>query len=61
MELSMSDTRTVSPLRQRMAPDAKHGRHVMTQAYCERCDFPVPMRWLYAGSHLLTRHAPSPR
>ena len=24
----------------------------MTQAYCERRDFPVPMRWLYAGSDL---------
>jgi len=24
----------------------------MTQAYCERCHFPVPMRWLYAGSDL---------
>jgi len=24
----------------------------MTQAYCERHDFPVPMRWLYAGSDL---------
>ena len=22
----------------------------MTQAYCERRDFPVPRRWLYAGS-----------
>jgi hypothetical protein len=35
-----------------LAPDAEQGRHVMTQAYCERCDFPVPMRWLYAGSDL---------
>ena len=24
----------------------------MTQAYCERRDFPVPTRWLYAGSDL---------
>ena len=24
----------------------------MTQAYCERRDFPVPMRWLYTGSDL---------
>jgi hypothetical protein len=24
----------------------------MTQAYCERRDFPVPKRWLYAGSDL---------
>ena len=24
----------------------------MTQAYCERRHFPVPMRWLYAGSDL---------
>jgi hypothetical protein len=25
-----------------LAPDAEHGRHVMTQAYCERRHFPVP-------------------
>ena len=31
---------------------AEHGRHVMTQAYCERRDFPVPMRWLYPGNDL---------
>jgi len=24
----------------------------MTQAYCERLDFPVPTRWLYTGSDL---------
>jgi hypothetical protein len=24
----------------------------MTQAYCERRDFPVPGRWLYTGSDL---------
>jgi len=24
----------------------------MTQPYCERRDFPVPTRWLYAGSDL---------
>jgi hypothetical protein len=28
------------------------GRHVMTQAYSKRRDFPVSMRWLYAGSDL---------
>jgi hypothetical protein len=22
----------------------------MTQAYCKRRDFPVPTRWLYAGT-----------
>ena len=30
--------------------ELEHGRHVMTQAYCERRDFPVPTRWLYAGT-----------
>ena len=35
-----------------MVPNAEHGRHVMTQAYCEHRDFPVPMRWLYAGTDL---------
>jgi len=39
-------------LRAKLAPDAEQGRHVMTQAYCESRDFPVPMRWLYAGSDL---------
>jgi hypothetical protein len=24
----------------------------MSQTSCERCGFPVPMRWLHAGSHL---------
>ena len=37
-------------LRAKLAPDAEHGRHVMTQAYCKRRDFPVPTRWLYAGT-----------
>jgi len=23
---------------------------VMTQAHCERRDFPIPARWLYAGT-----------
>jgi len=35
-----------------VAPDVEQGRHVMTQAYCERRDFPVPMRWLYVGGDL---------
>ena len=39
-------------LRATLAPGTEHGRHVMTQAYCERRDFPVPTRWLYAGSDL---------
>ena len=39
-------------LRAKVVPNAEHGRHVMTQAYCEHRDFPVPMRWLYAGSDL---------
>jgi hypothetical protein len=39
-------------LRAKLAPDVEHGRHVMTQAYCERRDFPVPTRWLDAGSDL---------
>src|SRR5215813_5446640 len=39
-------------LRAKLAPDAEHGRHVMTQAYCEPRDFPVPTRWLYAGCDL---------
>src|SRR6516164_5283984 len=39
-------------LRAKVAPNAEHGRHVMTQAYCEHRDFPVPMRWLYAGTDL---------
>ena len=39
-------------LRAKLAPDAEHGRHVMTEAYCERRDFPVPTCWLYAGSDL---------
>jgi hypothetical protein len=37
-------------LRANLAPDAEHGRHVMTQAYFARRDFPVPTRWLYAGT-----------
>ena len=37
-------------LRATLAPGTEHGRHVMTQAYCERRDFPVPTRWLYAGT-----------
>jgi hypothetical protein len=24
----------------------------MSQTSCERCGFPVPMRWLHAGGHL---------
>src|SRR6516225_10705546 len=39
-------------LRAKLAPEAERGRHVVTQAYCERRDFPVPTRWLYAGSDL---------
>ena len=36
-------------LQAKLAPDAEHGRHVMTQASCERHDFPIPTRWLYTG------------
>src|ERR1700756_3709446 len=39
-------------LRAKLAPDVEQGRHVMTQAYCERRDFPVPTRWLYTGADL---------
>jgi len=37
-------------LRAKLAPDAEHARNVMTQAHCERRDFPIPARWLYAGT-----------
>src|SRR6516164_8770705 len=39
-------------LRATLAPDAEHGRHVMTRAYGEPRDFPIPTRWLDASSDL---------
>jgi hypothetical protein len=35
-----------------LAPDTEQDRHVMSQTSCERCGFPVPMRWLDAGGDL---------
>jgi hypothetical protein len=39
-------------LRAEVAADAEQDRHVMSQTSCERCDFPVPMRWRRAGGDL---------
>jgi hypothetical protein len=33
-----------------MAPDAEQDRHIMSQTSRERREFPVPMRWPYAGN-----------
>ena len=35
-----------------MATDTDQDRLVMSQTFCERCGFPVPMRWLHAGGDL---------
>jgi hypothetical protein len=39
-------------LRAEVAADAEQDRHVMSQTSCERCGFPVPMRWRHAGGDL---------
>ena len=39
-------------LRAEVATDTEQDRHVMSQTSCERCGFPVPMRWLHAGGDL---------
>ena len=59
-------------LRAEVAADAEQDRHAMSHTSCERCGFPVPMRWRRAGADLLDpitsinapsgrRCAPSPR
>jgi hypothetical protein len=35
-----------------LAADTDQDRHVMSQTSCERCGFPIPMRWLDAGGDL---------
>src|SRR5262245_10013131 len=39
-------------LRTEVAADAEQDRYVMSQTSCERCGFPVPMRWRRAGGDL---------
>ena len=39
-------------LRAEVAANTEQDRHIMSQTSCERCGFPVPMRWLRAGSDL---------
>jgi hypothetical protein len=61
-------------LRAEVAADGEQDRHVMSQTSCDRCGFPVPMRWRRAGRDLarpnhvdqcaerpLMRSEPSPR
>ena len=43
-------------LRAEVAPDAEQDRHIMSQTARERRRFPVPMRWLHAGSDLSRRN-----
>jgi hypothetical protein len=35
-----------------VATDTEQDRLVMSQTFCERCGFLVPMRWLHAGGDL---------
>jgi hypothetical protein len=39
-------------LRAEVAADTGQDRYVMSQTFCRRCGFPVPMRWLHAGGDL---------
>ena len=39
-------------LRAEVATDTDQDQLVMSQTFCERCGFPVPMRWLHAGGDL---------
>jgi hypothetical protein len=39
-------------LRAELAADTEQDRHLMSQTSCDRCSFPVPMRWLRAGGDL---------
>ena len=39
-------------LRAEVATNTDQDRHVMSQTSCERCGFPIPMRWLHARGDL---------